>query len=257
MDSQGITWHLAPAWPVGVAAPCLDAWQPLLRPVKQAPHRDVFPIREYYTNQRTLPSRLLVGSRGQLVVEIKCISPNQYLGMAEDDLFIVASQGSFWANYLRGLTGIWLQALILTAIGVFAGTFLSWPVALLATVAFFVAGNVAFETLQQFALSERLVGGGLEFLPAVVGALERGGAHGGGDLSRRGLNRLRPGDRRARWRPSGALALAGLETGDQARDLGGLGLQRMGGGGGLFHHGRVLLHDLVHLVGGGVDLGKR
>lgn len=124
------------------------------------PFNAVFPIREYYTNQRTLPSSILVGSKGLLTIEVRCLSPNQYLGMAEEDLFLVASQGSFWANYVRGLLGIWLQALILTAIGVFAGTFLSWPVALLATVFFFVAGNVGFQGLQAMALSSDLVGGG-------------------------------------------------------------------------------------------------
>ena len=45
---------------------------------------------------------------------------------------------------MKGLFGVWLQAMVLTAIGVFAGTFLSWPVALLTTIAFFVAGQVAF-----------------------------------------------------------------------------------------------------------------
>ncbi len=44
---------------------------------------------------------------------------------------------------MKGLFGIWLQAMVLTAIGVFAGTFLSWPVALLFTIAFFVAGHAA------------------------------------------------------------------------------------------------------------------
>jgi hypothetical protein len=124
------------------------------------PFRDVFPIREYYTNKRAIPASLLVGSRGQMDVEVKCLSANQYLGMAEGDLFLLARQGSFWANYLRGLLGIWLQAMVLTAIGVCAGTFLSWPVALLTTIFFFVAGNIGFSALQQFALSAEMVGGG-------------------------------------------------------------------------------------------------
>ena len=55
-------------------------------------------------------------------------TPNQYLGMSTEDLYVLARQGRFWDNYLRGLFGIWLQAMVLTAIGVFAGTFLSWPV---------------------------------------------------------------------------------------------------------------------------------
>ncbi len=102
---------------------------------------------------------MLVGSHGNLVIEVQCLSPNQYLGMAESDLFILASQGSFNVNYLKGLFGVWLQAMVLTAIGVWAGTFLSWPVALLTTIWFFVAGQVGFVYLQQFAL-QGLIGGG-------------------------------------------------------------------------------------------------
>jgi hypothetical protein len=125
-----------------------------------APHRDVFPVREYYTNKRFVPARVLAGSQGQVTVELRCLSANQYLGMAEQDVYFLQSQGRFWTNYVRGLAGIWLQAMILTAIGVFAGTFLSWPVALLTTLFFFIAGNAGFSTLQQLALSSELVGGG-------------------------------------------------------------------------------------------------
>jgi hypothetical protein len=48
-----------------------------------AVHTDIFPIREYYTNKLELPASLLVGSQGALRIEIQCISPTQYLGMAE------------------------------------------------------------------------------------------------------------------------------------------------------------------------------
>ena len=51
--------------------------------------------------------------------------------MAESDLYLLARSGNFGFNYMKGLFGVWLQAMVLTAIGVFAGTFLSWPVALL------------------------------------------------------------------------------------------------------------------------------
>ena len=60
---------------------------------------------------------------------------------------------------MKGLFGIWLQAMVLTAIGVFAGTFLSWPVALLFTIAFFVAGHAAFSILKDFFL-QTIIGGG-------------------------------------------------------------------------------------------------
>jgi ABC-type transport system involved in multi-copper enzyme maturation permease subunit len=124
-----------------------------------AEYRNIFPIREYYTNKQTLPASILAGSAGNLRVEIRCISPTQYLGMAESDLFLLARSGDFGTNFMKGLFGVWLQAMVLTAIGVFAGTFLSWPVALLTTIAFFVAGQVAFSFLLDFT-NQSLMGGG-------------------------------------------------------------------------------------------------
>jgi ABC-type transport system involved in multi-copper enzyme maturation permease subunit len=121
--------------------------------------RWIFPIREYYTNRQYIPASLLAGSHGALKVEVRCLNGTQYLGMAEPDLYILARAGNFGTNYMKGLFGVWLQAMVLTAIGVFAGTFLSWPVALLTTVAFFVAGQVAFQFLLEFS-NQSLVGGG-------------------------------------------------------------------------------------------------
>lgn len=122
-------------------------------------YEQVFPIREYYNNTLRIDPAHLVGSGGDVVVEVRCLSPNQYLGMAESDLFILADQGGFELNFMKGLFGIWLQAMVLTAIGVWAGTFLSWPVALLTTIGFFVGGQIGFGFLQQFAL-QGLIGGG-------------------------------------------------------------------------------------------------
>ena len=124
----------------------------------------LIPIREYYNNKVQIPAGVLVGSQGYLAIEVRCLEPNQYLGMAQDDLYILSSQGRFWANYMKGLTGVWLQALVLTAIGVWAGTFLSWPVALLMTIFFFVAGQVAFGSLQEFAMHSGIGGGPFESL---------------------------------------------------------------------------------------------
>jgi Sec-independent protein translocase protein TatA len=124
------------------------------------PYRTVIPIREYYTNRHTIPASILAGSGGELTIEVKCLTANQYLGMAENDLILLSREGRFGPNFFRGLVGIWLQAMVLTAIGVCMGTFLSWPVALLATVFFFLAGNIGFAALQQFALSAEMIGGG-------------------------------------------------------------------------------------------------
>jgi hypothetical protein len=128
------------------------------------PVRKIFPIREYYTNKQMLPPYLLAGSRGALKVEIRCISPTQYLGMSESDLYILVETGNFGANFMKGLFGVWLQAMVLTAIGVWAGTFLSWPVAFLTTFAFGVAGYAFFNFLLNFSRQSLLGGGPFESL---------------------------------------------------------------------------------------------
>ena len=130
--------------------------------------RDTFPIREYYTNKRLLPASFLVGSLGQINVTIHCMSPTQYLGMAESDFYLLADAGNFGQNFMKGLFGIWLQAMVLTAIGVFAGTFLSWPVALLFTIAFFVAGHAATALLKDFVLQSLIGGGPFESLIRLI-----------------------------------------------------------------------------------------
>jgi hypothetical protein len=124
----------------------------------------IFPIKEYYVNRQYLEPRILAGSLGDLKIEVRCISATQYLGMSESDLYLLSSAGNFGANYMKGLLGIWLQALVLTAIGVFAGTFLSWPVALLTTIAFFVAGQLAYGFLVDFTRQAVLGGGPFESL---------------------------------------------------------------------------------------------
>ncbi|MFO0961247.1 MAG: hypothetical protein U0800_28020, partial [Isosphaeraceae bacterium] len=97
------------------------------------------------------------------------ISPTQYLGMAESDLYILADSGNFWVNYSKGMFGIWLQALVLAAVGVFAGTFLSWRVALLFTMFFFVFGQLAYSLLQGIAMQSLLGGGPFESFIRMLG----------------------------------------------------------------------------------------
>ncbi len=129
---------------------------------------DVFAVKEYYTNRAKLPAWLLAGSNGALRIEIRCMTPTQYLGMAESDLYLLLPPGNFGFNYMKGLFGIWLQAMVLTAIGVCAGTFLSWPVALLTTIFFFVAGELAFAFLVDFSRQAIMGGGPFESLIRLV-----------------------------------------------------------------------------------------
>jgi hypothetical protein len=125
---------------------------------------DLFAVKEYYTNKVTLPAWILAGSAGTLRVQIRCMSATQYLGMSESDLYLLASSGWFGVNFMKGLFGVWLQAMVLTAIGVFAGTFLSWPVALLTTLFFFIGGQMAFSFLVDFSRQAVMGGGPFESL---------------------------------------------------------------------------------------------
>ena len=143
----------------------IEAINPVLQKKYEGP---VFPIKEYYTNSVMLPSWILAGSEGALQIQITCLTQNQYLGMAESDLYLLSSSGNFGFNYMKGLFGVWLQAMVLTAIGVFAGTFLSWPVALLTTIFFFVAGQLAFAFLVDFSRQAIVGGGPFESLIRIV-----------------------------------------------------------------------------------------
>ncbi len=136
--------------------------------INQRPFSNIFPIREYYTNKQLIPASYLIGSNGALTIKVRCVSATQYLGMAESDLYILLDKGSFVVNFMKGLSGIWLQAMVLTAIGVFAGTFLSWPMALLMTIAFYVAGQMAFSFFHDIQMQSLLGGGPFESLIRIL-----------------------------------------------------------------------------------------
>ena len=77
----------------------------------------------------------------ELVVEVSCATPQQYIGMAQADLYLRTDQeNAFAINFVKCLTGIWLQMLLIVCVGVVASTFLSGPVAALTTLAVILAG---------------------------------------------------------------------------------------------------------------------
>lgn len=82
----------------------------------------------------------LTDDEGRLEVWIRCGERGQYYGMAERDVYILDSYGSFALNMLKCYIGIWLQMMMVTAFGVMFSTFLSGAVAMLATLASVVIG---------------------------------------------------------------------------------------------------------------------
>lgn len=81
-----------------------------------------------------------VNSQGQVEIAIQCNAPRQYFGMSPRDVYIRDADVAFWWNYVKGVICIWLQMLIIVCCGVVFSTFVSAPVALLATVGFLFLG---------------------------------------------------------------------------------------------------------------------
>lgn len=77
---------------------------------------------------------------GQVEIEIQCLDSGQYYGVAEADLYLRARDASFTANFVKGFLGIWVRMLLITSFGVMFSTFLSGPVAMLATLTVLLMG---------------------------------------------------------------------------------------------------------------------
>jgi hypothetical protein len=121
-----------------------------------------FEVREYYVNQQALdnkpegkdyvdegrrlqappqnPLQWLLQGGSSLQVEVRCLSPSQYVGMARDDLYILLDNANFGVNFAKGMVGVWLRVFLIICVAVMFSTVLSSYVAMLATAAVFVGG---------------------------------------------------------------------------------------------------------------------
>jgi ABC-2 family transporter protein len=86
------------------------------------------------------PDESLVSDDGEVEVVLQCLAPSQYIGVARDDIYLKAAEGSFTWNFCKGYLGIWIQMVLVVAFGVAFSTFLSGPVAMLGTLAALVLG---------------------------------------------------------------------------------------------------------------------
>ncbi|HBE69523.1 MAG TPA: ABC transporter permease [Planctomycetaceae bacterium] len=110
---------------------------------------------------------------GQLKVVVRCRDPGQYFGMAAADLYLKAGESTFGWNMFKGFLGLWMQMMLVICVGVMFSTFLSGPVAMVATAACLVLGffgGMAFD----IASGEIPGGGPIESLiriPMQTGAM--------------------------------------------------------------------------------------
>ncbi len=104
---------------------------------------------------------------GRVEVWIRCIEPGQYFGAAQPDLYIRARDASFIVNMFKACYGIWLVTLIVLAYGITASTFLSAPVAMVATIGVLV-GGLFRDFVIKLALGQTYGGGPFESLYRLV-----------------------------------------------------------------------------------------
>ncbi len=135
----------------------------------------IFTAKDYVIDTQFIP-REVIGSKGEkldlfkdlvadgsLEVWLRCVAPAQYFGMAQADMYLRARDGYFTLNFIKGYFGIWLQMVLLVGMGVMFSTFLSAPVAILATSGMML-GGFFHEFLLKLASGQTFGGGPFESL---------------------------------------------------------------------------------------------
>ncbi len=84
--------------------------------------------------------RDLVSSQGQIEISVHCLAGGQYFGFAQADCYLRLEDASPTFNYVKVYLSIWVQMVIVTAIGVAISALVSGPVAMLFTVSFIILG---------------------------------------------------------------------------------------------------------------------
>ncbi|MGB7324898.1 MAG: ABC transporter permease [Rubripirellula sp.] len=108
-----------------------------------------FVVDEYTVDEKVLPLEIegtdnnetrvlnvfddLVDENGQLKIVVRCLDRSQYLGMTRSGVYLRPAENPFWWNLVKAYLSIWLQMTMVIAFGVMFSTFLSGPVAMVAT----------------------------------------------------------------------------------------------------------------------------
>ncbi|MBX3432692.1 MAG: ABC transporter permease [Pirellulales bacterium] len=82
----------------------------------------------------------LVGKDGRLELIVQCLEGGQYFGFAQADCYVRQPEGDPRTNFVKVCLSIWVQMVIVIAIGVTVSTLVSGPVAMLFTAAFILLG---------------------------------------------------------------------------------------------------------------------
>lgn len=144
----------------------------------------IFESKEFVADRRVIPRELnseIGGSagagkvdlfddlvyNGQVEVELRCVDPAQYFGVAEPDVYLRPGDKPFELNFFKAYLSIWLQMLLVTAFGVTFSTFLSGPVALMASISAIVLGFFG-QFVRDIATGKEYGGGPIEAFIRII-----------------------------------------------------------------------------------------
>jgi hypothetical protein len=146
-----------------------------------------FVVQEYDVSEERLPRQIegtdgdqirtldlfedLVTPDGRLDVIIRCIDRQQYLGATSSSVYLRPAESSFAWNLFKSYFSIWLQMVMVIAFGVMFSTFLSGPVAMVATFVCVLLGFTAeriYDIRYYLDKGEAMGGGPIESLVRLV-----------------------------------------------------------------------------------------
>ncbi len=153
-----------------------DAAMPI--EIKSTP--EVFTAKDDSINQFNFPRKLydaqqnpidllenLVSKDGRLEVRVQCLDRSQYFGFAQPDCFVRLPDGSPWWNFIKTQLSIWIQMVLVIAIGVTCSTVVNGPVAMLFTFGFITLGFFR-QFFLDVATGKQIGGGPVESLVRLV-----------------------------------------------------------------------------------------
>jgi hypothetical protein len=151
------------------------------------PPGEFFDVLEFRGNTIEIPRELISTDKkpvdlfddvchgSRLRVRVRCLNPNQYIGMGQPDLFIRTPDRPFEVSYFKAIGSIWLMVVLVILFGVTASTFLKGPVATLLTATLLIVGT-GFHPLMEKIFSDDPVvqkrlgsSGAMESIKRIIG----------------------------------------------------------------------------------------
>lgn len=104
----------------------------------------------------------------RIKVILRCEDKNQYIGVATADIYFRGRDDLFWWNFIKGYIGLWAQMMVVISVSVAFSTFLSTPVTILGSLAFFLVGFCS-DFIRSLLAPDSEGGGPIESLVRIIG----------------------------------------------------------------------------------------